>query len=142
MFAMMGLAYIVIRSLITNQIQEREYDNAMLRTLGWNKSHIVFQTGIKIVIMFVIPGFIVGMGMSIGTTYAMGDILKYMTKTTVVFKFGLSSVWVGLAVAILLPIVSLIRPMMQSLTIQLRDSLDIFRNKVETFTVVFTKIQD
>ena len=112
MFAMMGLAYIVIRSLITNQIQEREYDNAMLRTLGWNKSHIVFQTGIKIVIMFVIPGFIVGMGMSIGTTYAMGDILKYMTKTTVVFKFGLSSVWVGLAVAILLPIVSLIRPMM------------------------------
>ena len=62
--------------------------------------------------MFVIPGFIFGMGMSIGTTYAMGDILKYMTKTTVVFKFGLSSVWVGLAVAILLPIVSLIRPMM------------------------------
>ena len=85
MFAMMGLAYIVIRSLITNQISEREYDNAMLRTLGWNKSHIVFQTGIKIFVMFVVPGFIVGMACSIGTTYAMGEIIKYLTKTTIIF---------------------------------------------------------
>ena len=85
MFANIGLAYIVIRSLITNQISEREYENAMLRTLGWNKSHIVFQTSIKIFFMFIVPGFIVGMALSISTTFVIGDILNYMTKTTLIF---------------------------------------------------------
>jgi predicted lysophospholipase L1 biosynthesis ABC-type transport system permease subunit len=140
MCMMVGLAYVVVKSLITNQISEREYDNAMLRTLGWNKSHIVCQTVIKMLFMFVIPGFIVGISLSILTTYGVGEILNMITNNKIIFEFGNTSVWIGLLVAIVLPVLAFIRPVMQSLTIQLRDSLDIFRVKVETFEVVFTKI--
>tara|TARA_B110000285_G_C15070802_1_gene587807 strand:- start:1343 stop:1528 length:186 start_codon:yes stop_codon:yes gene_type:complete len=36
LICMLGLAFIVANSLIANQIEEKTYENAMLRTLGWN----------------------------------------------------------------------------------------------------------
>ena len=48
---MLGLAFIVANSLITNNLEEKTYENAMLRTLGWDKSNIVLVTLIKMKIM-------------------------------------------------------------------------------------------
>lgn len=114
---MVGLAYVVVRSLITNQISEREYDNAMLRTLGWNKSHIVCQLCIKMLVMFVVPGFIIGITLSVLTTYGVRYLLNQIARTTIIFEFGVVGVWVGLIVAVVLPVLAGIRPVMQSLTI-------------------------
>jgi ABC-type lipoprotein release transport system permease subunit len=44
---MLFLGLIVINQLIDNSIKEKTYENAMLRTLGWNQSHIVLVTIMK-----------------------------------------------------------------------------------------------
>ena len=50
---MLGLAFIVANSLITNNLEEKTYENAMLRTLGWDKSNIVLVTLIQTTIYFI-----------------------------------------------------------------------------------------
>lgn len=57
---MIALAFLVSNTLISNLLRDKTYENAMLRTLGWNQSHIVFIMGIKTLLFFVVPGAVAG----------------------------------------------------------------------------------
>lgn len=43
-------AYIVSNSLISNQMQDKTFENAMLRTLGWKREHISVIAVLKVVV--------------------------------------------------------------------------------------------
>ena len=58
---MVLLALIVSNSLMTTSIEEKSYENAMLRVLGWSSRHIVYATILKAVFMLMIPGAVIGL---------------------------------------------------------------------------------
>ena len=73
---MLGLAFIVANSLITNNLEEKTYENAMLRTLGWDKSNIVLVTLIKTTIYFIIPGFIIAISLLYGLSFLIKNAIE------------------------------------------------------------------
>jgi ABC-type lipoprotein release transport system permease subunit len=73
---MLGLAFIVANSLITNNLEEKTYENAMLRTLGWDKSNIVLVTLIKTTIYFIIPGFIIAILLLYGLSFLIKNAIE------------------------------------------------------------------
>lgn len=58
---MILLAFIVSNSLMTTSIEDKSYENAMLRTLGWSSKYIVFASVLKSVLMLMIPGGVLGL---------------------------------------------------------------------------------
>lgn len=50
--------------------------------------------------------------------------------------------FIGILVAFVMPLLAIIHPIYHSLRLQLRDSLDVFRQKVDVVTVTMTKIED
>lgn len=75
LICMLGLAFIVANSLITNNLEEKTYENAMLRTLGWDKSNIVLITLIKSTLFFIIPGFLIAITLLYGATFVIKDAI-------------------------------------------------------------------
>jgi ABC-type lipoprotein release transport system permease subunit len=61
---MILLAYIVTNSLIETSIEQRQYENAMLRILGWNNKYIILVTVIKSTLFNIIPGAILGLAIA------------------------------------------------------------------------------
>lgn len=45
-------------------ILDKTYEHAMLRTLGWNQTHIVFITVLKATLFFVLPGLVSGVALA------------------------------------------------------------------------------
>jgi ABC-type antimicrobial peptide transport system permease subunit len=134
------LAFIVANSLITNNLEEKTYENAMLRTLGWDKSNIVLVTLIKSTLYFIIPGFLIAITLLYGATFVIKDVIQNLLKRQIILDFNFMPVLIGLLVAYALPIISMIKPVINSLAMELRDALDIFRKKSSTVDVQFTKL--
>jgi ABC-type antimicrobial peptide transport system permease subunit len=108
LICMLGLAFIVANSLITNNLEEKTYENAMLRTLGWNQRNIVLITLIKSTLFFIIPGFIVAILVLFGFTTLTKSIIETLLKRQIILDFTFLPVIVGLFVAYALPIISMI----------------------------------
>ena len=52
---MMFMAYILINQLVGGSLRAKTYENAMLRCLGWNQSHIVFVTSSRLLLFQALP---------------------------------------------------------------------------------------
>lgn len=112
---MVFLAYLVINELINKSIQEKVYEHAMLRTLGWNQSHVVFITIIKGIMFFVIPGVIIGL---ISLFYINEEIktqIKKQLKIEIHMEIGFMIYVSGLLFAVLLALVSMAQPIFNNL---------------------------
>ena len=53
----------------------------------------------------------------------------------VIMDFKMEAYLVGVLVAVLLPVIAMVAPVVNSLSIQLRDALDIFRSKTSSISV-------
>lgn len=60
-FIMIFLAFIVSNSLIQSSIDQKQYESAMLRILGWNKKYIVIVTILKSLLFNILPGATMGL---------------------------------------------------------------------------------
>ena len=140
--AMISLAFAVSTTLIGNQIKDKTYENAMLRCLGWTQQYIVSISILKISLFFIIPGGLSGLLIAYFLTVQTRNIVRSVSERELILNMTPESVLVGLFVAIVLPLIAMISPTINSLSIQLRDALDIFRSKVETLTVAFTRLQN
>jgi len=58
---MIFLAFIVSNSLIQTSIDQKQYESAMLRILGWNKKYIVIVTILKSLLFNILPGATMGL---------------------------------------------------------------------------------
>ena len=142
LLCMMGLAYVVANSLITNQIEDKTYENAMLRCLGWTKSSIVLVTIIKTTLFFIIPGYVSAIGLSYLFVGMTRDLIEQSSRRDIILDYGWTPYVMGIFVAYCLPLISMISPVINGLSVQLRDALDVFRKKVETMDIQFKKLQN
>ena len=138
---MILLAFIVSNSLMATSIEDKTYENAMLRTLGWSSTHIVFASVLKSVLMLMIPGGVIGLT----CTYFLAGWTEKILRTVAQFNFtlGFSSgtIIVGWTCAILMPLFSLASTLAATVQEQLRDALDVFRRKADALKVEFFKIE-
>mmetsp|Transcript_11015 Transcript_11015/g.16718 ORF Transcript_11015/g.16718 Transcript_11015/m.16718 type:complete len:85 (+) Transcript_11015:2453-2707(+) len=82
----------------------------MLRCLGWQKSHIVFITFFKSTLFFIIPGAIAGLLFTrVGVEVVKAQV-RIHTGVDMMLDFGWGALFVGIAVAIVLPFVAMIEP--------------------------------
>ena len=139
---MVFLAYLVINELINKSIQEKVYEHAMLRTLGWNQSHVVFITIIKGVMFFVIPGVIVGLVSLFYINEEIKDQIKHKLRIEIHLDISFYVYLMGLVFAVLLALTSMAQPIYNNLQAELRDNLNVFRNKAATIQVFFSKLSD
>ena len=84
---MLFLGLIVINQLIDNSIKEKTYENAMLRTLGWNQSHIVFVTLMKAAIFQMLPGCVIGLYLAKILNDLMRTVIKDAGQAEVVLDY-------------------------------------------------------
>lgn len=63
------------------------------------------------------------------------------TKRELVFEFKLEAYLIAVLVAWVLPLLSMIVPVINSLGVELRDALDLFRDKHSQLTVQFTRLE-
>lgn len=97
---------------------------------------------IKCTLFFIIPGFLTSTFCLWLFTYGVKIGVEDFLKRPIILDFGLLPVFVGICVAYALPIVSMIKPVINGLAVELRDALDVFRKKTEMVDIQFTKLQD
>lgn len=107
-FIMIFLAYIVSKSLIQTSVEQKEYESAMLRILGWNKKYIVIVTILKSTLFTIIPGATVGLLIAQRITLLLKDVIYENALIKLDLSFDTNAILVGIACALLLPLVSMI----------------------------------
>ena len=96
----------------------------MIRTLGWNKNHIVLITVMKSVIFQILPSIAVGLILTfIGAKVGEAAIFAQLGYD-LLLDFSGKTALVALLMATLLPLAAIIQPVYQSLSVELRDALD------------------
>ena len=103
----------------------------MLRTLGWNQANIVLVTLIKCTLFFIVPGLVFSTLSLWLITYIIKIVVEHILKRSIILDFTFLPIFVGICVAYALPIISMIKPVINGLAVELRDALDVFRKKTE-----------
>lgn len=111
LFYIMFYAFIVCKSLISNVMSEKTFENAMLRTLGWKRENISIIAVQKIFVLYSIPGAAFALLLAYYACSSLKVILSNINDRPVIFKFEPLAIVLGLVVAFILPIVSLIHPL-------------------------------
>lgn len=73
-------------------------------------------------------------------TYIIKIAVEHILKRSIILDFTFLPVFVGICVAYALPILSMVKPVLNGLAVELRDALDVFRKKAEMVDIQFTKL--
>ena len=114
---MIFLAYILINQLVGGTLKAKTYENAMLRCLGWNQSHIVLIVTSRLLLFQALPAAAFGLLL---TSLATSKAESHMQKTSQVgvsLEQPQSATVIGLCCALILPVVALLAPMSDSLQV-------------------------
>lgn len=84
-----------------------------------------------------IPGFILGVMISKAIVSSGNKAIQITTKNDMNLKIGTESIAIAAFCGILLPVVSLVYPLYESIQIPLRQALDVFSKNVDGLTVKF-----
>ena len=117
------LDFIVIYTIMLSDVDERTYDFAMLRCLGFKNSSLVVLLLIQ-ALMYSIPATCIGFLLLEIFTSAAQIWLYQFAEISLSVSFHYSTYWLGLATGIGVPLISNIIPIRQALGTTLRDALD------------------
>ena len=118
-------------------IEVQQFDLAMLRCLGWQNSQITKLIILKVSLFYILPGASLGILSSYLLLCEAETFLSRSLQMDVTLSFGTEVVVVGVAIAVLLPLLSMITPLIKTSQASLRDSLDVFSkaNKITASVV-------
>ena len=125
---------IVIYSMMITDVEERTYEFAMLRTLGFQNSSLVvllFVQALFISLPATLIGFVL---LNIFTSLAQ-VILYTHVNISLVVPVHQTTIMLGLLTGVGVPFFSNIYPMKQAMGYKLRDSLDRSRQSVDEVEV-------
>eukprot|EP00347_Sterkiella_histriomuscorum_P012753 403367353 len=135
------LAFILNQSLVQSDVEERTYEFAMLRTLGYRKNQLVqllsFQT-----LFFSIPGMIFGFIVMTLILYTLKLVIYDATKFSIYQEIDTATILVAVLMGLVAPLVANYVPARQAMSKSLRDSLDVYRKTIDDFTVTMTKLEN
>ena len=132
---------VLIYSLMLKDVEERTYEFAMLRCLGFKNSSLV-------VLLFVqatfqsLPATIVGFLLSYMFMQAGQLALYIWLGIAMEIQLQWSMVFLSLLIGIAVPFLSNIQPIKKALGTSLRDALDRFRSGVDELLVQFVRAED
>ena len=97
---------------------------------------------IKGIVFYALPGALVGIVFAVKIVGWTQDGVSQFAGKTVDLNLNFESLMLGFGASIGLTLAAMVKPIYNSLDMPLRDALDVFRSKVETMQVVFTKVED
>lgn len=139
---MVFLAYIVINQLVRSLIQDKRYENAMLRTLGWRQVHIVVITVCKGIVYFVVPGTFIGVFVLFNLNQIIKQSIKEKLHINLVLEIDWRILCGSFVLASLLALISMAVPIYEQMAVELRNALDNLRSGVDNVKVVFSRVEE
>ena len=135
------LDFIVIYTIMLSDVEERTYDFAMLRCLGFKNSSLVLLLVMQ-ALLYSIPATIIGFGLLEIFTSAAQIWLYQFADISLSVSFQNSTYWLGLATGIGVPLLSNILPIKKALGTTLRDALDKSRAGVNEQEVEVVRMEN
>lgn len=117
---------ILIYSMMLSDVEERTYEFAMLRTLGFKNSSLVTLLVVQACFQSI-PATCVGFVLLLIFSQAAQLALYLYMGVTVAVHLNSQVVVLGLVTGIVVPMISNVYPIKQALGTSLRDALDRFR---------------
>ena len=136
---MLFLASIVANSLMKSNLEDRSYENAMLRCLGWSSQNIVIMSILRYFLLIMVPGYCIGQYAAYSMSLLTTDLIQGVAKFNFQLPYSNMAIIIGAACAILLPLLSLISPLTKLAQTHLRDAMDVTRKKDDQLTVRFNR---
>lgn len=134
------LSFMLVYSLILSNVDDKNYEFGMLRSLGFKKSNlisvIVFQS-----LMFSIPAILISL--IFASLANIPVMLFFFNFAGIQTNLWLSkpTVLLGVIAGITLPLVSSYFPVKKALSANLKDSLAIFNKKITDVSVSIVKLE-
>ena len=122
-FSFFVISTIVINQMMTTDVEERTYEFAMLRTLGFSNYSFITLINIQTLI-YSVPATIMGFILLFIFNSGVRLILFFVLGMSVEIHIQLYTYWLGIATGIFLPLLSNIFPIRSAMSHTLRDSLD------------------
>lgn len=115
---------LLIYSLMISDTEEKTFEFAMLRALGFNTNNIMVTIMYQVV-LFVIPGMTLGLVSSAFMNTAMRHLLYTLTGNYSTYALSDGALGYGIVIGIFIPVLANIIPIQQALGKNLRNSLDV-----------------
>ena len=132
---------IVIYSMMITDVEERTYEFAMLRTLGFQKSSLMILLVLQ-ALFFSIPATAIGFMINYLFTVLAQILLHQYLGISLQVSMAKSTIILGLFTGICIPLVSNIYPIKQALNSTLRDALDRSRKGVDDTEVQILRLEN
>ena len=134
------LSFMLVYSLILSNVDERNYEFGMLRSLGFKKANlilvIIFQSflfSLPAICIGLIFAYIVNIPISLFFfNFAGIEVNLLLSKTTVIL---------GIIAGLTLPLISSYFPVKKALSSNLKDSLSILNKKISDVSVNIVKLE-
>ena len=132
---------IVIYSMMLMDVEERTYEFAMLRTLGFQNNSLVVLLLVQ-TIFFSLPATVIGF-MLLQLFTALAQIVLFThVNISLQVPVHLSTVVLGILTGIGIPLFSNIHPIKSALSSKLRDALDRSRQNVDDIQVQLLRTEN
>jgi ABC-type antimicrobial peptide transport system permease subunit len=122
-FSFFVISTIVINQMMMTDVEERTYEFAMLRTLGFNNYSFIVLINIQTLI-YSVPATIMGFILLFIFNSGMRLILYFILGISVDIHIQQYTYMLGILTGIIIPLVSNIFPIRSAMSHTLRDSLD------------------
>ena len=131
----------LIYSLMLSDVEGKTFEFGMLRALGFNTKNLMI-TIILQALSFAIPGLFMGLVMAASLNGGLRDVLFTLAGNSSTYMLSVSSICIGVALGILLPLLSNIIPIQRALGKNLRASLDLYHRSIGELTIQIKSLKD
>jgi ABC-type antimicrobial peptide transport system permease subunit len=134
------LSFMLVYSLILSNVDEKNYEFGMLRSLGFKKSNlisvIIFQS-----LMFSIPAILISLLLASLANIPVMLFFFYFAGIETNLFLSKPTIVLGILAGLTLPLVSSYFPVKKALSANLKDSLSIFNKKISDVSVSIVKLE-
>ena len=127
--------------MMITDVEERTYEFAMLRTLGYKKSSLIVLLVLQ-ALFFSVPATALGFVINYLFTSLAQLLLYWYAGIRLQVQLNQSTIILGLFTGILVPLISNIYPIKQALNSTLRDALDRSRKGVDDLEVQVLRLEN
>ncbi|ESL06995.1 permease-like protein [Trypanosoma rangeli SC58] len=135
------LCAILFYALLNTNVDERQFELAMIRAQGMNKRHL-FTLLMTQSLVFIIPGVFLGIALLVGINAILERLLSRFTAVSPRSAFfPLTPMLLALVLGVFLPLLASWSPLLRALGDSLRDALDVYRQVQNETRVVMVKLE-
>ena len=132
------LSSMLMYSLVLQDVNSKTYEYGMLRALGFKKIYLVEVVSLKSSI-FSVAGLLLGMVVAVLINIALREVLFLNASNYLGYELTSVAIWIGVVFGIVTPLLANYLPIKESLSKDLRNSLDLTRS--DAYNTIGIKIE-